>query len=113
MPMTRESPVPPMRTVAELLSYLQIEGHLDGIEVPHWATGGTSVEELMLALRAVGDGEWLQEVYPTYGPAEAADKWILGFLSGEEVVSPNDGKGGILGHLGRNLMGLKKLWPSR
>ena len=107
MPMTRKSSVPPMRTVAEFLSYLQIEGHLDGIEVPHWATGGTSVEELMLALRGVGDAEWLQQVYPMHGPAEAADKWIFDFLAGNEVASPRDRKSGGLDF---NLSGLKKLF---
>jgi hypothetical protein len=90
MPTTRESTIDPMNTVAQLLSYLQIEGHLDGVEVPDWATGGTSVEELMLALRKVRDGEWLQPFYPRHGPAEAADKWIADFLSGKDVASPGD-----------------------
>ena len=97
MPMTRESTIDPMDTVSQLLSYLQIEGHLDGIEVPDWATGGTSVEELMLALKAVGNGDWLQQVYPTHGPAEAADRWIQDFLSGGEVASPSDRKSGVTG----------------
>lgn len=110
MPMTRESSVPALNTVAQLLSYLQLQGHLRGVEVPDWATGGTSVEELMRALRGIGDGEWLQQVYPTHGPAEAADKWILGFWAGEEVASPRDRKGGGLGF---NLAGIKKLFPGQ
>ena len=110
MPMTRESSVPAMNTVAQLLSYLQIQGHLVGVQVPDWATGGTSVEELMLALRGLGDAEWLQHVYPNLGPAEAADKWILDFLEGKEVASPRDKKSGGLGF---NLSGLKKLFSGQ
>lgn len=94
MPLIRKSHIDPLRTVSELLSHLQLEGMLDDLEVPHWATGRTSVEELILALRTVGDGEWLTEVYERHGPAEAADKWILTFLAGESVPTPDDLAGG-------------------
>jgi hypothetical protein len=90
MPIVQQSKIDPLRTVSELLSHLQLEGVLDGLEVPHWATGGTSVEELILALRMAGDGEWLTEVYKGHGTPEAMDKWIMAFLEGETVPTPND-----------------------
>jgi hypothetical protein len=90
MPIARQSNIDPLRTVSELLSHLQLQGVLDGLEVPHWATGGTSVEELILALRMAGNGEWLTEVHEGYEAPEAMDKWIMAFLEGESVPTPTD-----------------------
>ena len=89
MPITRTSKIDPISSVAQLLSFLQLEGHLDHIEVPDWATG-TSVEELMTALETLGNGEWLRGVHQGAGALEAADSWISDFLKGNQVVTPDD-----------------------
>lgn len=89
MPLTITSKIDPLYTVSQLLSYLQLEGHLDNLEVPDWATGGTTVEELIEALRLLGNGEWLQE-YKGGGVLEAADDWIMDLLKGKPVVTPDE-----------------------
>lgn len=89
MPITRASKNDPISTVAEFLSFLQVEGHLDDIDIPDWATGGTSVEELMVALQHIGDGEWLAD-HEGSGVLESADGWIRDFLLGRAVPLPAD-----------------------
>ncbi len=71
-------------TMQEILVYLATQGVFDAYEVPHWATGGTMVEEVMVALRklgaaASGDGG---------GPA-GFDAWFNQYVAGVEVCEPN------------------------
>lgn len=87
MPLKRASSHIPINfTVAQLLSMLQLQGVLDGVEAADWAVG-TSVEELLEAVQRVGDGEWLTAAYPNHGAPEAADAWIQAFMEGKEVVA--------------------------
>jgi hypothetical protein len=90
MPLTRQfTKIPALRPALELLVALQVDGHLDGFETPSWATG-TSVEELLDALRSLEDGEWLAGVYPGHGLFESADRWIGDFMDGNEVPTKAD-----------------------
>lgn len=75
----------------ELLSYMQVEGHLSGVEVPHWATD-TSVEELLEALRLIGNGAWLLDMgnYGDISAQDAADTWLRDFMEGRPVCHPDD-----------------------
>jgi hypothetical protein len=90
MPLLRNSTIDPLSTVAQLLSHLQLNGYLDNIAVPHWAEGGTSVEELIEALQVVGDGRWLVDTDDGRGVEEASDQWLLQFLQGKPVALPDD-----------------------
>lgn len=90
MPLSRSSKVDSLYTVAQLLSHLQLNGHLDNIAVPDWAEGGTSVEELMEALRVLGNGRWLVDADDGRGAEEAADQWLLEFFQGSAVPSRED-----------------------
>jgi hypothetical protein len=90
MPIKREfTRIPALGSAAQLLVALQVDGHLDGFEVPDWATG-TSVEELLNAVRSLEDGEWLEGVYPDHGLLESADRWLESFMNGEEVPTQED-----------------------
>lgn len=89
MPLTRSSKIDPLYTVSQLLAHLQLEGHLKNLRVPDWATGGTSVEELIEALQILGNGRWLQE-HDEGGDLDAVDSWISSFLKGQPVVTPDD-----------------------
>lgn len=90
MPIKRESSVPAQNSMVELLAYLQVEGYLRGVRLPQWAPG-TSVEELLNAIRLIGDGEWLSDhCYPECSPQDAADRWLRNFVSGREVDVPSD-----------------------
>ena len=91
MPIKRKvTYIQPLQSTIELLSYLQITGRLDGVEIPDWATGGTSVEELMQALQYLGNGKWLDGAYPNYGSVEAADRWLFAFMDGRPVPDEED-----------------------
>ena len=70
---------------------MQMEGHLRGVDVPHWATD-TSVEELLEALRLIGDGAWLLDMgnYGDISAQDAADKWLRDFMEGRPVCHPDD-----------------------
>ena len=85
----RMTHIPPMDSVCQLLVELQVAGHLDGVELPGWATG-TSVEEAFKAVRYIGDAEWLDGVYDGFGPQESADIWLENFLNGNEVPNMDD-----------------------
>lgn len=76
--------IPAMDSVCQLLVELQLGGHLDGVELPGWATG-TSVEEVFKAVRYIGDAEWLDGVHENLGPQESAELWLEHFLMGKEV----------------------------
>lgn len=89
MSMRRKSEIDINYTIVQLLSALQIDGHLDLVELPDWAVG-TSVSELFDAIRLIGDGEWLEQHYPDLGNYEAADDWIEKYMKGKEVPSPED-----------------------
>lgn len=81
--------IPAMDSVCQLLVELQMAGHLDGVELPDWATG-TSVEEVFNGVRYVKDAEWLDGVYEGYGPQESADRWLEEFLNGKDVPDIED-----------------------
>ena len=91
MTISRKSTIPAASSMIELLSYAQVEGHLCGVDVPHWATD-TSVEELIEALRLIGDGTWLldMEDYGDISAQNAADKWLRDFMEGRPVRHPDD-----------------------
>lgn len=89
MPLTRSSKIDPLYTVSQLLAHLQLGGHLKNLRVPDWATGGTSVEELIEALQTLGNGRWMQEDDEDLD-TDVADSWILNFLKGQPVLSPDD-----------------------
>lgn len=93
MTITRQSTIPSSFSMAELLSFLQVDGRLRDVAVPHWATD-TSVEELLDALRLIGDGEWLVEMpeYSGHSPQDAADKWLRNFMEGRPVCHPDDSR---------------------
>lgn len=89
MPLTRSSKIDPLYTVSQLLAHLQVEGYLSDLRVPEWATGGTSVEELIVALQTLGNGRWLQEGEDEVD-IDAVDDWVLNFLKGQPVATPDD-----------------------
>lgn len=72
------------KSLIELVVALQLDGHLDKAALPGWAHG-TSVEETFEAVRALGDGAWLESIYANHGQYEAADAWLAAFLDGEAV----------------------------
>ena len=79
-----------MSTVAELLCLLQPEGHLDHVKTPPWAEG-SSVAELLDALRTLGDGRWLPPNEDGERPnVSAADRWIYRYLAGQPVSLPGE-----------------------
>lgn len=89
MPTKRQSKVQIDFAVAQLLSALQLDGHLDRVVLPDWAED-TSVSELFDAIQSIGDGEWLASHYPDKGMFEAADQWIGDFMAGREVPTRDD-----------------------
>lgn len=90
MPLIRKSPIDAMSTVAELLCLLQLEGHLDHVETPPWAEG-SSVAELLEALRTLGDGCWLPANEDGERPnVSAADRWVHRYLAGQPVPLPGE-----------------------
>lgn len=90
MPMKRKfAKIDPLGSVAELLVALHLDGHLDGASLPDWASG-TSVEEVFDAVRSLGDGQWLGDVYRDCGQQEASDRWLTTFLRGEPVPTRAD-----------------------
>lgn len=82
--MQRKSPIDILHSVSELLVQLQLNGCLDSVVVPDWVKG-TSVEELLDAVRYLGEGEWLEGYYPGRGLQESADHWLHQFMIGHVV----------------------------
>ena len=78
-------------TLEELLVYLASQGVFDDVEVPDWATGGTMFEEVFHALRALGDGDWL-ESYQGYddGVPGDAETWFSRYCRGHVVPFHGD-----------------------
>lgn len=92
MPLQRKmTHIPALDSMCQLLAELQLGGHLNGVELPDWATG-TSVEEVFNAVRHIGDAEWLDGVYDGYGPQQSADRWLEEFMNGKEVPDIDDAK---------------------
>lgn len=93
MPLVRQSKIPALYDAGQLLAHLQISGYLDNLDVPDWADG-TSVEELINALKTLGEGEWL--ITPSNESApDLAGRWVCLYLDGARVPTPDETIAGI------------------
>jgi hypothetical protein len=73
-----------IHTLQEVLVYLATQGTFNNVEVPDWATGGTMVEEVMEALRTLGDATDGQEGIPA-----GFDEWFTDYCRGDDVCDPD------------------------
>lgn len=90
MPIKRErARIPATESLIEFLVGMQLDEALGSAPMPAWARG-TSVEDIFLALRLLGNGQWLDGVYEDCGIYEAADRWLSDFFQGNEVPTPGD-----------------------
>lgn len=76
--------VEPLSAVVDLLVNLQLEGHLDGIELSA-ATPGSTLETLLNTVQSIGDGAWISIDTPDQSDDDAARGWLHDFLAGKNV----------------------------
>lgn len=93
MPIKRQSKIPAESTAFELLSHLAINGYLDYVDVPEWAEGGTSFEEMLLTLQEQlgSGGHWLPKIYDS-DIENAAHSWFSDWAYGKEVLTAQEGR---------------------
>ena len=90
MPMNRKlNYKEPLEMLVEILVDVQLEGSFEKYDAPHWSEG-TACEEVINAVRLIGDGEWLSEHYAVGAAQGNAEQWLTEYLQGKSVPLPTD-----------------------
>ena len=79
----------PLEMLVEILVDVQLEGSFEKYSAPGWSEG-TACEEVINAVRLIGDGEWLSEHYAEGAAQGNAEKWLTEYLEGKSVPLPTD-----------------------